>query len=444
MESNCNCAICTNNLPFKFPQEIIKACVSGNLVVFAGAGVSTEQRNIFIDSLYEDLKFESKIDQKEEIDFPELVSTYCNQSNGRIKFLQKLKFRFDYVQQYPELYARAASFHKEISTIWSISTFITTNWDDYFERECGAIPLVTDQDLAAFVNIPERKVLKIHGSIYNYGSIVASKEDYQRCYKQLSKNIIGSQLKTILASKVVLFVGYSFRDFDFNKIYEFIRKELKEVTPHSYIVTLDETNVRFKNINATVIRTNASFFISKLKEHLINSNFMLEDQLYASVMIFDDIRRRIHHNYLFKKINFKKYPDAVYTAMYQDGMEHAFDNLLYKRKTGLMSNFSYLETHMKSYRDILRRQKVKEKQFHDVAYIDGYIWGLTCFLANDELKKQIPMYYIYGHGPILEKKEFEKMLKSPRKAHKLASKWAQEYILRVYKENMAIHHSPFL
>ena len=432
-----------NNLPFEFPQEVIDACISGNLVVFAGAGISTEQRNVFIDSLYEDLKFDSGIDQKSDIDFPELVSTFCNQPNGRKKFLQKLKYRLDYVHQFPELYSKASRFHKEISTIWSINTFITTNWDDYFERQCGAIPLVTDQDVAAFSDIPERKVLKIHGSIYNYGSIIASNEDYQRCYRQLSKNIIGSQLKSILATKVVLFVGYSFRDFDFNKIYQFIRKELKEVTPHSYIVTLDKSN-EFKDINSTVIRTDASYFISRLKEHLVHSNFMMEDELYDIVEIMDDIRRDIHHSYLFKKIDFEKYPDAVFTAMYQDGMEHAFDYILYKRKTGLMSNFSYLENHMKSYRDVLRKQKIQEKRYHDVAYIDGYIWGLTCFIAKDEFKKKIPMFYIYGHGPVLEKKKFEEMLESTKKPHKSASKWAHNFIRKVYKKDTAIHHSPFL
>src|SRR5690606_30134800 len=114
------------------------------------------------------------------------------------------------------------------------------NWDDYFERECNAIPIVTAEDFA-FYNVEARKVFKIHGSISNYGSIVATSEDYTRCYKNLQTGIIGSFLKTILATKVVVFVGYSFSDFDFNKIYNYLKKEMGNILPHCYIVTLDKT-----------------------------------------------------------------------------------------------------------------------------------------------------------------------------------------------------------
>ena len=41
---NCNCAICQNNLPFTMPDEIISAARQGNLVLFCGAGISTEKK----------------------------------------------------------------------------------------------------------------------------------------------------------------------------------------------------------------------------------------------------------------------------------------------------------------------------------------------------------------------------------------------------------------
>ena len=52
---------------------------------------------------------------------------------------------------------------------------------------------------------------KIHGSINNYGSIVATYKDYKTWYDELHKGLIGSKLKLFLSSseKVVVFIGYS-------------------------------------------------------------------------------------------------------------------------------------------------------------------------------------------------------------------------------------------
>lgn len=33
---NCECAICKNNKPFELPDEIVKATIEGNLVLFGG------------------------------------------------------------------------------------------------------------------------------------------------------------------------------------------------------------------------------------------------------------------------------------------------------------------------------------------------------------------------------------------------------------------------
>ena len=47
--SDAECEICRNNLPFDMPPELVEACASNRLVVFAGAGVSTENRAVLQD-----------------------------------------------------------------------------------------------------------------------------------------------------------------------------------------------------------------------------------------------------------------------------------------------------------------------------------------------------------------------------------------------------------
>ena len=69
---------------------------------------------------------------------------------------------------------------------------------------------IIDKEDFAFWDLPERKVLKIHGSINNIGSIIVTAEDYGKCLRRLRGNIIGSYLKLLLATKTVVFIGYCF------------------------------------------------------------------------------------------------------------------------------------------------------------------------------------------------------------------------------------------
>jgi hypothetical protein len=98
------------------------------------------------------------------------MSQLCNQSNGRAKLLRKIKDRFDYIRSFPELYRIATRFHRELSTLFLVDTIVTTNWDSFFEDECGALPFVTADDYA-FWEQSVRKVFKIHGSANSLGSI---------------------------------------------------------------------------------------------------------------------------------------------------------------------------------------------------------------------------------------------------------------------------------
>ena len=68
--------------------------------------------------------------------------------------------------------------------IYQIKTIITTNWDTYFEDCCAAVPLTIPEDIS-LLDETSRHVLKIHGSINNLSSIVATKSDYESCYERL-------------------------------------------------------------------------------------------------------------------------------------------------------------------------------------------------------------------------------------------------------------------
>jgi hypothetical protein len=263
---SCTCFFCSKKLPFDLDEQLFESFKTGNLVLFAGSGISTERPGVFLSSLYEDVCEDLKIDPNDSLSFSDLMTKFCEQANGRAKLLQKIKERFSYIDSFPELYKSATTFHSELSTMYTINTILTTNWDDYFEKECGAIPFVTAEDFA-FWSISGRKVFKIHGSVNNYGSLVATKKDYNNCYTRLTKGIIGSQLKLMLATKTIVYIGFSFKDDDFLKIHKLLSREMKDIRPQSYIVTLDKSSdARFLKHGLIPIYTDGTHFLSVLKK----------------------------------------------------------------------------------------------------------------------------------------------------------------------------------
>ncbi|MCP6680660.1 SIR2 family protein [Bacillus nakamurai] len=441
---NCECEVCKNNHEFNLPSDIIEAVQNRNLVVFAGAGVSTESRSVYNYTLYEEIKDLLNLDKGTNLSFSELMSQFCKQPNGRAKLLRKIKDRLDYVGSFPELERRASNFHNELSTIHQITEIITTNWDDLFERKCGAVPIVTIQDFA-FWNDPGRKVLKIHGSINNYGTVIATKEDYDKCYQSLNSGIIGSSLKTMLATKCVVFIGYSFGDEDFNKIHYSLIEEMKDFLPHAYIVTLDEkAEEKFSNINITPIITDATFFIKVLKEHLIHLKLIVPDENFGDIYDVLDLVQE-EHTRLSSSFNIKENPQVILTLCYQDGLIHSFERILAMRKTGDYSNPQQVRKIINDY-EIIKQQKYNDGVYHDVAYIDGYINGLIYFLYNEELD-WLPCYYVFGYEEdIFDFEEFLEIIVNSEIIHPESFKYALNIANKIDNKNgdTVFHHTPFL
>jgi hypothetical protein len=51
----CACAICCNEKDFDFPEHLLDKIASGDVVIFAGAGISTENRSYCQSTLYEQI-----------------------------------------------------------------------------------------------------------------------------------------------------------------------------------------------------------------------------------------------------------------------------------------------------------------------------------------------------------------------------------------------------
>ena len=88
MEHDDECEICKNNEPFELSEDIVNAALHEKLVVFCGAGISTETSFVYPYSFYDDIAYELEIDnQKDSMSFPNLMSEYCKEMKDRRRLL---------------------------------------------------------------------------------------------------------------------------------------------------------------------------------------------------------------------------------------------------------------------------------------------------------------------------------------------------------------------
>jgi NAD-dependent SIR2 family protein deacetylase len=439
------CAICEHLHDFELPHHIVEDLYSKKIVLFAGAGISTENKTAFSYTLYDDVKDELGILPKTKISFSKLMTKYCAQTNGRRKLLEKIHKRFQYIESFPEIHRFSTRFHRELSTLFFIDTIITTNWDNFFESECGFIPFVTAKDFALW-DIKGRKVFKIHGSINNYGSIIATNTDYNKCYKGLRDGILGATIKCILGTKTLIYVGYSFADEDFVKLHRFLKQEMGSIFPKAYIVTIDrDSNKRFEELGLTPIYTDATHFISILKKHAVEAEKMLDDNRLDNVLtaLF---KVQTEHELLNKAYDCKKHPEIIYASSYQDGLIHAFERMLALNKTGYYSDQCNTIHALKTYED-LRKKKIRKKEYFDVAYIEGYINGLIYILSDDKNRKRLPLYYMFGVNKQPRTiTEYRKLSKKAKSLHKTSYTHAKNIVAKKIPDNieLVLHHPPFI
>lgn len=95
-----DCWICRHNAPFSLPDQIVKAAMAGRLVVFAGAGISTESRTTFPVSLYESVCDAIGLDPDDGLPFETVMSRFCEEY-GRTQLLQAIRARIEYCSTTP-------------------------------------------------------------------------------------------------------------------------------------------------------------------------------------------------------------------------------------------------------------------------------------------------------------------------------------------------------
>jgi NAD-dependent SIR2 family protein deacetylase len=419
------------------PKDLVTAARDGKLVVFAGAGVSTESRHVDRNTFAE--RMASELGKPSVTTFAELMSEYVERY-GRGQLLLRVRERVDYIRGFPDLERTATKFHHALATAYFLDQIITTNWDTYFEDYAGATPIVVPEDYA-FWDLEGRKVFKLHGSMHNLGTIVATTQDYDKCYRRLRDGVIGATLKHLLATKRAVFVGYSFGDSDLNHILRLLRREMADVLPRSYLVSPHGySGTDFPPDR--VIETDGTYFIQKLKDAAVDEGWLRSDDVYSRTIELAN-RAREAHLKTAEAFGPRENPSVIHSLAYQDGLLHGFDRILALLPTGHYSN-PHSTYHVVPRYDAVVRGAIRLRNYWDAAYALGYRNAMMSLDLSNRQTKHLPLYHVWGYnGELRSFQTFGRALKRASDLHRSATTQA-ERLVRHLSVGLIVDHPPYL
>lgn len=211
--------------------RIQHASRTDKLVVFVGAGVSQNSGiptwNNLICSMMEELPSELS----KENDVLKLAQMYKD-SRGHKEYMDKIKNVLLYNKAVPN------PLHKSIIAL-NPCHIITTNYDDLVEQEL-ANEFKQYDIIREDKDIPQMEkqhcLVKMHGD-YATDNIVLTEKDYFD-YKN-SFPLIRAFVQSLFASKLVLFVGFSFADLNLKMIMNELQNILSEDMQRAYLLSYD-------------------------------------------------------------------------------------------------------------------------------------------------------------------------------------------------------------
>ena len=198
-------------------KRIKEASNAGKLVIFVGAGVSANSGVPTWWGLMESLKKELPKDLIKGEDYLKIAQLYKNYREHK-EYLEKIRTELKHGLVKP------CPIHDAILGL-NPAHIITTNYDDLLEQaalknNAQYYPIRKDTDLpyASY----DKFIIKMHGD-FDEGNIVLTEDDYLNY--EANFPLIDSYVKSLVASKLMLFIGFSFDDYNL----KFITNKVKNL-----------------------------------------------------------------------------------------------------------------------------------------------------------------------------------------------------------------------
>jgi hypothetical protein len=202
----------------RFIKRYAEALRSGDVAIFAGAGLSRAAGYVDWRSLLKDIATDLKLDIDRETDLIAVAQYHLNEKRNRARLNQTI------VQELAGS-ATPTQTHRILARL-PIPTAWTTNYDQLLERSFEGTGKVVDlkltqENLAHSKRGRDLVLYKMHGCVTQPHEAVVTKDDYEQYERK--RPLFVESLKGDLIAKTFLFLGFSFTDPNIDYILSRVR-----------------------------------------------------------------------------------------------------------------------------------------------------------------------------------------------------------------------------
>lgn len=228
---------------------IQQAMYEKQLVLFIGAGASVDSgMPLWRDAVS---TIANRLGIEDETDSLKIPQYYFS-ARGNKEYTQLMHeiFHFHNKLETKPVHKRIIAFHAD--------TIITTNYDHLLEQaaeENGEFLQVVSCD----ADLPYRKagkeLIKMHGD-FEHGNFVLKEDDYLHYHTHFK--LIENYIKSLIGSKVILFIGYSLNDPNMKQICVWVKEILDDGIQRAYLIETghdfnENENDYFKHLGVNLI-----------------------------------------------------------------------------------------------------------------------------------------------------------------------------------------------
>lgn len=326
--------------------NIQRASRENRLVIFVGAGVSMNSSVPSWNQLTNRMKAELPNEFSEETDALKIAQIYKD-SRGHKEYMDKVKDILLYNKAVPN------PLHKSILAL-NPCHIITTNYDDLIEQELS-------KDFLQYHIIREDKdipqmtypntLVKMHGD-YVTDNIVLTEDDYYN-YKE-NFPLTRAFVQSLFASKLILFVGFSFADLNLKFILNELKNILSDKMQKPYLLSCDEpsyaTKLYFVKKGVNIV------YISKADVDLLNDGKYQSKDLSGIGLHTDKLLYAIKNYSAIPQDNLALYlynrivPYMSEMRSFGDGLQYFFPKMKLHRN----AHFSGLRTFTEYFKQLAK------------------------------------------------------------------------------------------
>ena len=283
-------------------KRIIKEAQANNkLVLFVGAGASIDSKMPSWKEAIGEVKKRLGIKENDYLKIPQ----YYYDARGKKEYTALMRKIFKYGQP-----LSTSTVHKKIMQ-FNASTIITTNYDHLIEQaseENAEVRQVISCDSDLPYETASKELIKMHGD-FEHDNFVLKEDDY--LHYSSNFKLIENYIKSIIGSKVILFLGYSFNDPDIKQIFTWVKDILKKDFQRAYLINVDDEydpnkEEYYKNLGINVIFAKAWLDDTKNMDQsklLIGTldKILSPEELEPVEAIYEKLKDLYDLHYIYKK-----------------------------------------------------------------------------------------------------------------------------------------------